>query len=80
MAVIETYTEHEEQDCILCPDQIVRLDEIVTLAPGRAVHADCYQATTPDELAPIVASIRSQIVHRQIRNRQPLEAHEGAVA
>lgn len=80
MAVIETYTEHEEQDCILCPDMIVRLDEIVTLAPGRAVHADCYQATNPDELAPIVADIRSQIVHRQIRNRQHLEAHGGAVA
>lgn len=46
--VIETYDELGEWDCPLCPDPVVRGDEVIVVSTGIVAHADCVQQPLPD--------------------------------
>ena len=59
MAVIETYEEREEISCVLCPEPITRLEEVVVMATDRLVHIDCFDTVPLEELADLVRRSRA---------------------
>lgn len=48
--MIETYEEHDERQCPLCDEPVLRGHEVVVVATDNVVHEDCYRASITPEL------------------------------